>query len=417
MQVAGLEPDTLGLSGDRVADVDLYGAVKLWPYEHYAAWAEADPFYILSNGHRQVVCARYEDTRTVLQDYARFTSTKQPYPGTQGFYFFNSMPTGTDSDPPEHSRRRRLMAPAFSPRALKALEAKIIKTVDDVLDAAQAKGAAIDAVDDIGTPIAVRTLLGHVCNLDEQDWSIFTGLVDAQRAAFNVLSGDTNAKQAYEAAWETTRAFCDRIIADRRVHPREDDLVTTLVNSHDVDGKITTEEMFATLFILYAAGIGGLTVFPAWTLWRLGRHHDQMALLRANPDLLEGAMSESLRTDPSSYASIRYAVEDCTISGIDVQKGMPVHTLSASGNFDATRFPDPLKWDITRGTDWRALTSFGHGVHQCIGNGLVRMTTRITLAKTLERFPNLRLADPDFRPEVVGVLKQRAPKSIPLLVD
>ena len=80
----------LNLEKDRVADVDLYGSVKLWPYEYYARWAQEDPFYIISNGHRQVVCARYEDTRDVLQDYARFTSTKQPYPGTEGFYFFNS---------------------------------------------------------------------------------------------------------------------------------------------------------------------------------------------------------------------------------------------------------------------------------------------------------------------------------------
>ncbi len=412
-----MSTENMTLDKDRVADVDLYGSVKRWPYEYYAKWAQEDPFYIMSDGHRQVVCARYEDTREVLLDYARFTSTKQPYPGTQGFYFFNSMPTVTDSDPPEHSRRRRLMAPPFSPRSLKALEAKISQTVDQVLDLAESKGAAIDAVDDIGTPIAVRTLLGHVCNLDEPDWAIFTGLVDAQRGAFNVLSGDDRAKQAYEAAWEATRQFCDRIITDRRAHPREDDLVTTLVSTHDVDGKITTEEMFATLFILYAAGIGGLTVYPAWTLWRLGRHPDQMALLMDDRTLLDGALTESLRTDPSSYASVRYAVQDCEISGVAVKKGMPVHTLSASGNFDPARFPDPLKWDITRNTDWRSLTSFGHGVHQCIGNGLVRMTTRITLTKTLERFPTLRLADPAFQPQVVGVLKQRAPKSIPLLVD
>ncbi len=407
----------LELDAGRVADLDLYGEVKQWPYPHYAACATTDPFFILSNGHRQLVCTRYEDTRMVLQDYARFTSTKQPYPGTEGFYYFNSMPVVTDSDPPIHSRRRRLLAPAFSPRALKMLEARIGETVDRVLDAAESKGARIDAVHDIGEPMGTTTLLGHVCGIDEEDWPLFTGLMAAQRNAFSGLAKDGKSSDDYQGAWERARQYCERIIEDRRARPREDDLVTALVNMRDVDGSITTDELFATLFILYAAGIGGLINYPAWTLWRLGRHADQMELLRKEPALLEGALAESLRTDPSSYASIRYAVDDCEIAGVRVEKGMPIHTLSASGNFDPARFPDPLVWDIRRGTDWKALTSFGHGVHACIGNGLARMMTRITMGKTIERFPRLRLADPDFRPQVVGVLKQRAPSSVPLLVD
>jgi cytochrome P450 len=96
---------------------------------------------------------------------------------------------------------------------------------------------------------------------------------------------------------------------------------------------------------------------------------------------------------------------------------MPIHTLSASGNYDPSLFEDPLRFDITRATDWRNLTSFGHGVHHCIGNALARLTGRAAIERTIERFPSLRLVDPEILPEIIGVPKQRAPKSIPVRID
>jgi cytochrome P450 len=96
---------------------------------------------------------------------------------------------------------------------------------------------------------------------------------------------------------------------------------------------------------------------------------------------------------------------------------MPVHTLSAGGNYDPVRFPDPLRFDITRPTDWLTLTSFGHGVHHCIGNAVARMGARITVAKTVQRFPRLRLEDPDGLPAIEGVIKQRSALSIPVFAS
>jgi cytochrome P450 len=400
----------------RVLDVDLYGAVKKNPYEYYVKWAQSEPFYIMVDGYPQAVFARYDDTRAVLTDYARFSSVKNPWPGTQGFYFSNSLPTVTDSDPPAHTRRRILMAPAFSPRALAKIEEGVQTYVDTLLTELEGKGGAFDLVADMAKPLSLHVLFSLVFNFDENARAIFVDMMNAMRAAFSTPQGDPSKMGAYKVAWDRFGSFCAEYIEERRKTPT-DDLVSRIIAAHDVDGKITSDEMFATLFILYTAGIGGLINFPAWTLWRLARHQDQLALLQKDPALLDGALAESLRMDPSSYASLRYATGDFEFAGIQLFKGMPVHTLSASGNYDPKLFPDPLTFNIRRGTDWKNLTSFGHGVHHCIGNALARMTTRICVGKFVQRFPRLRLESEDFMPEIEGVLKQRSPVAIPVRVD
>jgi len=410
---------TAMLSIDRaqVLDVDLYGAVKRDPYRYYLAWNRQPPFYIMVDGHPQAIFTRQADTRTVLEDYSRFSSVKRPYPGTEGFYFFNAMPSVTDSDPPTHTRRRRLMAPALTPRRLMTIEAGVNDIVDSLLDELADAGGVFDLVADLGKPLALRTLLGLVCDLPAPDWPIFTGLMAAQRTAFNQLSGNADGKAAYQAAWDRAQAYCADLIEDRRRHPA-DDLVSNMLATQSRDeSQLTTEELFATLIILYSAGLGGTINTPSWTLWRLARHPDQMELLLRDPSLITGAITESLRMEPSSYASLRYATGDFEFAGLQLLDGMPVHTLSAGGNYDPDRFEDPLRFDIRRPTDWKTLTSFGHGVHHCIGNALARMVARICVQKTVQRFPNLKLRDPDFMPLIEGVLKQRSPVSIPVCID
>jgi len=400
-----------------ILDVDLYGAVKQDPYEHYVAWNRRPPFFILAAGHRQAVFTRQADTKIVLEDYARFSSVKRPYPGTEGFYFFNSMPSVTDSDPPVHTRRRRLMSPALTPRKLAKIQDGLNAAVDKLLDGLEAQGSGFDLVADLGKPLSTKVLLGLVCDLPEQDWHIFTDFMQAQRAAFNQLAGNEAGRAAFDRHWKQARDYCEALIESRRANP-VDDLVSNMLAAQNRDeSALTTEEVFATLLIMYSAGLGGTVNTPVWTLWRLARHRDQLELLRRQPELINGAVTEALRMDPSSYASLRYATGDFEFAGLRLSEGMPVHTLSAGGNFDPDRYADPLRFDITRPTDWLALSSFGHGVHHCIGNAVARMVGRVAVDKTVRRFPKLRLETENFVPRIEGVLKQRAPVSIPVRID
>jgi cytochrome P450 len=397
----------------KVLDVDLYGAVKRNPYEYYVAWNQRPAFFIMAEGQPQAVFARQAETRVVLEDYQRFSSVKRPYPGTEGFYFFNAIPSVTDSDPPVHTRRRRLMMPALTPRKLVKIEAGVHAATKAQLDIIEAGGKEFDLVADLARPLALRILLGLVCDVPEEDWTIFTDLSQAQRAAFNQLSGNGAAKAAYDRAWAAAVAYCEALMAARQRAPVDDLVSNMLAAQSKEESTLTSEEVLATLILLFSAGIGGITTTPAWTLWRLARHPDQMALLQANPGLINGAVTESLRMEPSSFSSLRYVTGDFEFAGLALTEGMPVHTLSAAGNFDPARYPEPLRFDITRPTDWMTLTSFGHGVHHCIGNAVARMAGRVTVDHVIKRFPKLNLQDPEGLPAVEGVLKQRAPVAIP----
>jgi cytochrome P450 len=289
--------------------------------------------------------------------------------------------------------------------------------VDGLLDGLEANGGGFDLVADLGKPLSTQVLLGLVCDLPAQDWPIFIDFMQAQRVAFNQLGGNPEGKATFEKHWTLAQDYCRHLIESRRANP-VDDLVSNMLAAQSRDeSALTTEEVFATLMIMYSAGLGGTVNTPVWTLWRLARHRDQLELLQAQPDLINGAVTESLRMDPSSYASLRYATGNFEFAGLKLNEGMPVHTLSAGGNFDPLRYPDPLRFDITRPTDWLGLSSFGHGVHHCIGNAVARMVGRVAVDKTVRRFPKLRLETEDFMPRIEGVLKQRAPVSIPVRVD
>jgi cytochrome P450 len=327
------------------------------------------------------------------------------------------MPSVTDSDPPVHTRRRRLMSPALTPRKLAKIQDGLNAAVDKLLDGLEAKGGGFDLVADLGKPLSTKVLLGLVCDLPEQDWHIFTDFMQAQRAAFNQLAGNEAGRAAFDRHWKQARDYCEALIESRRANP-VDDLVSNMLAAQNRDeSALTTEEVFATLLIMYSAGLGGTVNTPVWTLWRLARHRDQLELLRRQPELINGAVTEALRMDPSSYASLRYATGYFEFAGLRLSEGMPVHTLSAGGNFDPDRYADPLRFDITRPTDWLALSSFGHGVHHCIGNAVARMVGRVAVDKTVRRFPKLRLETENFVPRIEGVLKQRAPVSIPVRID
>jgi cytochrome P450 len=306
----------------QVLDVDLYGAVKRDPYKYYLEWNQRPPFFIISEGHKQAVFTRAEDTRVVLEDYTRFSSVKQPYPGTEGFYFFNAMPSVTDSDPPVHTRRRRLMMPALTPRKLAKIEAGVHEAVDKILGKIADSGNRFDLITDLGAPLAMHTLLGLVCELPAEDWPVFTGLVQAQRLAFNQLGGNADGKAAYQKAWSNAQDYCAKLIESRRRQPM-DDLVSNMLAAQSRDeSQLTSEEVMATLIILFSAGLGGVTVTPAWTLWRLARHPDQMRLLLNDPSLINGAVTESLRMEPSSFASLRYAVGNFEFAGLQLTDRM-----------------------------------------------------------------------------------------------
>lgn len=397
----------------KLVDIDLYGAIKRDPARCFVDLSRQPPFYIEAGGVPQAVVARHEDVKTVLSDPSRFSSRKRPWAGTGGFYYYNSLPVVTDNDPPDHANLRRLMTPAFSPRKLASVEAGVRAFVASRLDALERDGAPFDLVADYAHPLSVHVLFELLFGFPEGEWAIFTRLSDAQKAAFSTLDPGPEHAAEYEAAWDAARTYCAELIERRRAAPG-DDLVSAIIAAHDTQGRITTEQLFATLMVLYSAGIGGIINYTAWTLYLLCRHPEQRDRLRADPSLIEGAIDESLRMSPSVYTALRYATGDFTFEGLAFFEGMPIHVISSAPGYDPTRFEDPLRFDIGRRIDTRELLAFGYGIHHCIGASLARMTARISVLAAVERFPRLALSDPYARPDIVGVPKERGPRAIPV---
>lgn len=409
-----LERD-LAFDRSKVVDGNIFDpAFKRRPTETFMEWATKTPFYMLFGGWPQAVATRHEDVKRAFGDHEYFSSVKRPWRGIEKFYYFQGLPVVTDNDPPNQARLRRLMAPAFSPRRLAAIETDLAVYVAARLDALEAGDGRFDAVTDLGRPLSAQVLFGMLLGLPEEDWGVFLRIAHLFSVFNNMKAGDKPPAEFLQA-WAEGRAYCEKLIEDRRRHP-QDDVVGHIVAAHDAEGKITVDEMFATLFVMYVAGQGGVANTPAWALWRLCRHRDQLELLQREPELLSNAVDEGIRTDPNAYMLLRHATRDFEFSGLQLYKDMPVLIIPGAPNYDPTRYEDPLKFDITRKPQ-KDIMSFGYGVHHCIGEALARMAGRVTVGAVVKRFPKLRLEDPDLWPEILGGPKERGPVSIPLRFD
>lgn len=396
-----------------LVEIDIFDhAFKRDPYEAFSRWSTRRPFYVDYGGWPQLVVSRHADVVRVLTDIEAFTSEKRPWGAIEKYYYFQGLPVVTDNDPPDHTRLRRLMAPAFSPRRLAAIETELTAHVSAEVDRFEARDG-FDAATDYGRALAAHVLFALLLQLPEEDWPIFLRIAHAMTSYNDIRVGGSPAQEFLDA-WAAGREYCEQMIGERRRNPGEA-VIDQLIAAHSESGRITIDELLATLFVLYVAGHGGVANTVAWTLYRLCRHRDQLELLQREPELLVSAVDEGIRIDPSAYHIIRFAQHDMDFDGVRVWKDMPILLMTGASNYDPVRYPDPLGFDIARDAR-RDTTAFGYGVHHCIGMSLSRMVGRIAVGEVVRRFPGLRLADPELIPSVVGGPKERGPASIPLLV-
>ena len=186
--------------------------------------------------------------------------------------------------------------------------------------------------------------------------------------------------------------FFEDLIALKRREP-DDRLITRLIEAEDAGDHLSRDELVAMIFLLLFAGHETSVNLIGNGLLALIDHPDQMALLRARPELMDRAVEELLRyTNPVEYGTMRFPTEDVTIAGVAIAKGDTVLALHASANRDEAAFADADKLDVTR--DGGRHLAFGVGLHYCLGAALGRIETRVALDALLHRFPDMRLAIP-----------------------
>ncbi len=291
-------------------------------------------------------------------------------------------------DPPGHTRLRRLMNKAFTPRAVTGLRPKIQMIVDDLVDKVAARGA-MDAIADFAYPIpasVIMVMLGVPrSDLDavkrwSDDMALFIGS--------SRLSADK-----YERAQSGMREMADyfrAIIAARRAAP-QDDLISAMLQP-EPDGDVFGEdELIATCSLLLFAGHETTTNLIGNGIRALLSHPGELEHLAAAPDLIETAIEEMLRWDGPSHALARLVARDVELAGKRLGEGERVFAMMNAANRDPAIFADPDRFDIAR-TPNKHLT-FAAGIHFCLGAPLARLEGQIAIATLLRRLAALRLEE------------------------
>jgi cytochrome P450 len=290
-------------------------------------------------------------------------------------------------DPPEHTRFRRLVNRAFTPRATAAFEPAIQRTADALLDALERRSGEIDLVETYAAQLPVLViadLLGVPADR-RQDF-----LRWGAAAAATLDPGLSFRRYVVaERALRAMHAFLRQHFARLRREPGND-LVSRLVGLPD-DEALTERELHATVMLLLGAGFETTMNLLGNAVVLLDRHRDQWKSLLADPSGWPGAVEEALRHDSPVQLTGRTATADCTLAGRPIRRGTRVTLLLGAANRDPEVFPEPGRFDIGR-TDAREHLAFSAGIHYCVGAGLARLEAVVGLRSLADRFPELRVS-------------------------
>jgi cytochrome P450 len=289
-----------------------------------------------------------------------------------------------NSDPPDHTRLRRLVATAFTMRRVELMRPRIEEITEDLLADLAGKDE-LDLIDDFAflLPVTVICELLGVPHADRDEFRAWSTLL--------VSADETDAVMV---AAQSMAAYLHQLIAAKRADPA-DDMLSALAQARDESGadQLTEPELVSMAFLLLVAGHETTVNLIANGMLALLRHPDQLAALRADPALLPGAVEEFLRYDsPVNHTTLRYTVEPVEIGDVTIPADEFVLVSLSSANRDGDRFPDADTLDVTRPAGGHL--AFGHGIHFCLGAPLARLEGQIAIGRLIDRFPDLTLAAP-----------------------
>jgi cytochrome P450 len=385
------------------------------PYPHYARLRAADPMHVTPFG--AIAASRHAEVSLVLRD-KRFgkafvdRSIRRYGPDIMNEPIFRSMSHWMlQQDPPDHTRLRALVVKAFTARRVEDMRVRIREVVDHSLDAVIGRGE-MDLIEDFAFRLPV-TIICDMLGIPEEHREVFyAGSRNGGRILDPVPMTPAEIAEA-NAGNAMAKLYFEQLFDLRRRKPG-DDLTTQLVQAEEDGSKLTNEELTANIILLFGAGHETTVNLIGNGLLALHRNPDQLALLKARPDLITNAIEEFLRYDSSVQMSGRVALEDIEdLGGRRIAEGDSVLCLLGSANRDAAVYPDrPDQLDITR-PNVRPL-SFGGGIHHCLGAQLARIEAEIAISALLERLPELRLddaVDPEWRSTFVLRGLKRLPAS------
>jgi cytochrome P450 len=366
------------------------------PFPLFAQVRQLGPVHAvtLADGHDAWLVVRYEEAHVALNDArlskdmhaALATGSAVVAEGLPGPAFARHMLT---VDPPDHTRLRRLVSAAFSPRRVEALRPRIQTITDDLLDdiAVQGADSRIDLIRTFAFPLPF-TVICELLGVPQRDRS-------ALGEGFTKLLVPTSTPAEYAAAKDasdTVVAMLGALVEAKQRAPG-DDLVSGLINARDGEERLDSRELLSTIFQLIVAGHDTTASLIGNSLVALFRNPDQLLQLRADPTQIPRAVEEFLRFDaPVPHSTFRYTVAPLNLGGVAIPAGAQVIICLAAANRDADRYGSPEELDLDR--DGARHLAFGHGIHHCLGAPLARIEGQLALGSILRRYPELSLAVP-----------------------
>jgi cytochrome P450 len=365
------------------------------PFPFYHRLRRWDPVHRCPDG--SLFLTRYDDVMRVYQDHQRFSSDKrvefEPKFGASPLYEHHTTSV-VFRDPPDHTRIRRLFAPAFTPRALAALEPRIVRLVERLLDRAAAQGG-MDVVEDFAVAVPVQ-LIGDMLGVPTDEREPLRGWSLAILGALEPVPGPERLEVGSRAV-EEFKDYLRRLLAERRRRPSTDpgEILSALLAAEDQGDRLTETELLHQCIFLLNAGHETTTNLIGNAVVSLLEHPTELARLRATPDLITSAVEELLRYQSPNQLGNRRVLADVEIGGVALAPGTLVTLGIGAANRDPAQFPDPDRLDLRRAPN-RHL-AFIVGIHACAGMWLARMEGRVAIGRLVARFPSLRAAGPPVR--------------------
>ncbi|MFD7462622.1 MULTISPECIES: cytochrome P450 [unclassified Streptomyces] len=375
------------------------------PYPAYAELRARGRVHYYAPTNQWLV-PRHADVSALLRDRRlgrtyqhRFThedfGRTPPPPEHEPFHTLNDHGM-LDLEPPDHTRIRRLVSKAFTPRTVERLKPYVERLAGELVDGLVRRGGG-DLLADIAEPLPVAVIAEML------------GVPESDRAPLRPWSADIcgmyELNPSQEAAQRAVRAsvefsgYLRELIAARRKEPG-DDLISGLIAAHDEGDRLTEQEMISTCVLLLNAGHEATVNATAGGWWTLFRHPDQLAALRADHSLIPSAIEELMRYDTPLQLFERWVLDEIEIDGTTIPRGAELALLFGSANHDPAVFTDPGRLDLARADNPHI--SFSAGIHYCIGAPLARLELAASMRALLERAPTLTLAaEPRRKPNFV----------------
>lgn len=367
------------------------------PYPYYARLREEQPVYF-NEEHGFWLLTKWEDCWNAFRDFKTYSSIHGPAleadQSAGGGY-----PMFINSDPPDHTRIRKLLSPLMVPQKLAALEDYTRAKAVSLIEAKRASGK-MDLIQDFAA-ILPMDVISQMIHVPQEDQGMVRGWADD---LIFVEDGHFGVNDRQIHGYFKLAEYFDKLARElgKNDNPPED-IFHALIQA-EKDGKVSHEDIIGSGILLAVAGNETTTKLLGNMAFRLWQHPDQRQLLIDNPELIASAVEETLRFDGSTQMIGRLVTRDVEIRGKTLKEGQRVGLCIISASRDEDRYENAETYDVTRGA--RDHMAFGTGIHSCLGAALARLEIRVCFEEILKRIPDYEIdmdhSDRTHNPNVRG---------------